>query len=156
MIRSSLHKPAFMYEQSFKPSELEKVKLHQDYNDGTRRTDNCPIFTGAEGVEGLLYVKERFDNSCGILTFDTGVEKFDNFARLLTNNAEQHWTNLTMGIVAGNRSLARFDMEFRRFTLRYSTNHARDHMMQYLRTEAVRKPHNVEVPHHIERLSTMI
>eukprot|EP00957_Ditylum_brightwellii_P210081 15364546-Ditylum_brightwellii.AAC.1 len=55
-----LKQPCIKYEATFKHSDLERIKLSQSYNDGSTRTKKCPIFMGAEGIEGLLYVEERF------------------------------------------------------------------------------------------------
>eukprot|EP00957_Ditylum_brightwellii_P069937 5310857-Ditylum_brightwellii.AAC.1 len=67
------------YEATFKHSNLERIKLAQSYNDGSTCTKKCPIFTGAQGIEGLLYVEERFRGIAQQLNFDTGAKLFNNF-----------------------------------------------------------------------------
>ena len=50
------------YDKKYKTSDLETVTLRQDYDDSSHKKKYCILFTGAEGVKGLLVqVKERFD-----------------------------------------------------------------------------------------------
>eukprot|EP00957_Ditylum_brightwellii_P085015 6464032-Ditylum_brightwellii.AAC.1 len=69
-----LKQPCMTYEATFKHSNLERIKLTQSYNDGSTRSKKCPIFTGAKGIEGLLYVEERFRGIAQQLNFDTGAK----------------------------------------------------------------------------------
>jgi hypothetical protein len=46
-----------------------------------------PIFTGTEGVEGLLHTKERFDQIAGFMHYTTGAELFDNWEQCLSDTA---------------------------------------------------------------------
>eukprot|EP00957_Ditylum_brightwellii_P114730 8748579-Ditylum_brightwellii.AAC.1 len=57
-IAKPLKQPCIEYEMRFKHSDLERVNLSQQYNNRTTKTKKCPVFTGAEGIEGLLYVEE--------------------------------------------------------------------------------------------------
>eukprot|EP00957_Ditylum_brightwellii_P099261 7561038-Ditylum_brightwellii.AAC.1 len=57
-IAKPLKQPCIEYETMFKHSDLECAKLIQLYDSRTTKTKKCPVFTGAEGIEGLLYVKE--------------------------------------------------------------------------------------------------
>ena len=50
------------------------------------------MFTGAEGVEGILVqVKERFDAISGTLDFNTGEELFNNFEEVLQDLGASRW-----------------------------------------------------------------
>ena len=53
----SLKKPCFEYKSSFKTSKFEKVKLKQNFDNGTTKTKECPVFTGEFGIESLLYIE---------------------------------------------------------------------------------------------------
>ena len=64
--RASIHKALITYDKKYKTSDLETVTLRQDC-DGSYKKKYCIVFTGAEGVEGLLQVKERFDAVCNAL-----------------------------------------------------------------------------------------
>eukprot|EP00957_Ditylum_brightwellii_P034972 2650965-Ditylum_brightwellii.AAC.1 len=55
---TSLKELCMKYEPMLKYSDLETVKIKQDYNDGSSKTKMCLIFTGEEGIEGLLFVEE--------------------------------------------------------------------------------------------------
>ena len=50
--RASIHKAVISYDKKYKTSEM--VTLRQDYDDGSHKKKYCMVFTGAEGVEGLL------------------------------------------------------------------------------------------------------
>ena len=84
--RASIHKAVISYDKKYKTSDLETVTLRQDYDDGSHKKKCCIVFTGAEGVEGLLQVKERFDAISETLDFNTGEELFNNFDRCDNNN----------------------------------------------------------------------
>ena len=93
-----LHKPCIPYKKAFKPQQMETVSLRQHMADGRDLKRTCLVFSGNEGVEGLLQMKERFDNICHALQFDTGEELFSNFEQTLTDNAEACWQNLVADI----------------------------------------------------------
>eukprot|EP00957_Ditylum_brightwellii_P102873 7839766-Ditylum_brightwellii.AAC.1 len=66
----------------------------QMYDNGTTKTKKCPVFTGAEGIEGLLYVEEHFRSVERQLEFTTGAELFDKFEEILTDSAEEKWDTI--------------------------------------------------------------
>ena len=74
--RASIHKPVISYDKKYKTRDLETVTLRQDYDNGSHKKKYCILFTGAEGVEGLLQVKERFDTISETLDFNR--RKFDS------------------------------------------------------------------------------
>eukprot|EP00957_Ditylum_brightwellii_P024535 1852232-Ditylum_brightwellii.AAC.1 len=74
-----LKQPRFLYKATFKHSDMEKVKLIQSYDDGITRTKKCPVFSGTEEIERLLYVEERFRSIAKQLTYDDGPSLFNNF-----------------------------------------------------------------------------
>eukprot|EP00957_Ditylum_brightwellii_P050055 3794319-Ditylum_brightwellii.AAC.1 len=82
------------YEAIFKHSNVEKIKLFQNYDDGTTCNKKCPIFTSAEGIEGLLYIEERFREIARQLKFDTGPKLFSNFEEVITNTTEDKWDGI--------------------------------------------------------------
>eukprot|EP00957_Ditylum_brightwellii_P085083 6469184-Ditylum_brightwellii.AAC.1 len=84
-VTKPLKQPCILYETKFKHSDLERVKLVQLHDDGTTKIKKCPVFLGTEGIEGLLYVEERFRSVAQQLHYTTGVEMFDNFKEILTD-----------------------------------------------------------------------
>ena len=143
------------YVSAFKTSELQQVKLTQAYDDGTKRQRECPIFTGHEGVEGLLYVKERFDKLCRYLTYTEGEELFNNFDACLSDNAQEQWENITSELV--DRSVDSFNNAFQRFLRQYCDSRARDDMFDYLtRSDEIQKKHNADCRTHGERIRTLV
>eukprot|EP00957_Ditylum_brightwellii_P057646 4371020-Ditylum_brightwellii.AAC.1 len=91
---ASLKEPCMKYEPTFKHSDLETIKIKQEYDDGSSKTKTCPVFTGEEGIEGLLFMEERFRKIAHQLGYNTGAEFFDNFKNALADNAEMKWDNL--------------------------------------------------------------
>jgi hypothetical protein len=157
LIRAMLFKPYIEYKRAYKPSEMENVTLRQNWADGTSTKRTCPIFTGTEGVEGLLHsTKERFDQITNFMHYTTGAELFDNWEQCLSDTAENRWNNLVTAIVDADRSSARFETDLVNFTRRYATNRARDYMREYLMSTKCNKPHDVECAEHAECLATMI
>eukprot|EP00957_Ditylum_brightwellii_P097050 7390377-Ditylum_brightwellii.AAC.1 len=53
----------------------------------------APVFTGVEGIEGLLFVEEQFQKIARQLCYNTGAEFFDNLEDVLADNAEMKWDN---------------------------------------------------------------
>eukprot|EP00957_Ditylum_brightwellii_P073388 5577231-Ditylum_brightwellii.AAC.1 len=77
-IAKPLKQPGIEYDSKFKHSDLDRVKLAQMCNNGT--TKKCPVFTGAEGIEGLLYVEEHFRSVAPVTRspnqFDRAIKAF--------------------------------------------------------------------------------
>ena len=113
---TDLKPPCILYDTSFKPSNLEKTKLQQDFQEGSRK-QSCPVFTGTHGIEGLLYVEERFRKIASQLQWTDGDELFDNFELILADNAELAWENITSNIPDAQRTPQRFDEALKEFYL---------------------------------------
>lgn len=143
------------YEIGFKREDMDKKKLTQEFNDGTKRTREIAVFTGSEGIEGLMFVYREFEKACVHLEFDTGREKFDNFGMLLSGSAADNWSTLTDNIGVGQMTVALFNQMFREFVLKYCTSDARDLLFDYLRSSDCRKPHDTDVRIHSERIRTL-
>jgi hypothetical protein len=48
------------YKSGFVPSDLGTVKLKQEFQGGSSKDKECPVFSGEHDIEALLYVEERF------------------------------------------------------------------------------------------------
>ena len=124
---------------------METVSLRQRMTDGRDLKRTCLVFSGNEGLEGLLQMKERFDNICHAFQFDTGEELFSNFEQTLTDNAEACWQNLVADIPDARRSdwSAHSDTS----CLRHSTAYCR-HSTGSARSSpaTVRFPHRTDLP----------
>jgi hypothetical protein len=74
----------------------------------------------------------------------------------LSDSTEQYWENIvdTIGNIAG--TVAHFDQCYEALVLRYSHEHARDHMVDYLGSAEVLKSHGTGARHHAERIQTLI
>lgn len=155
--RSSLlsSRSCIRYEVGFKQEEMERVKLVQPMEEGAVRARKCPIFTGAEGVEGLLYVWTRFERAAQYLQYDTGLELFDNWILCLAATAENQWDTLTELIPENERTGVRFQQEINAFVLQYCDSNARDTVIDYLGSSECVKKHDEDVRTHGERIRTI-
>eukprot|EP00957_Ditylum_brightwellii_P045987 3488419-Ditylum_brightwellii.AAC.1 len=85
---SNLKQPCFSYKTKFIHSEMECVKLEMNYDDGTKQMRKCQRFSGKKGIEGLLFVEDRFQSVATQLNFDQGAEFFDNWLEVLVYTTE--------------------------------------------------------------------
>ena len=154
--RISLHKACIGYKRNFKPSEMGSVKLQQNYIDGTSATRVCYVFSGSEGVEGLLHTKDLFDQVCTALQFTEGRELFNSFEQIVSDTAADRWANLVTAIPEADRDAPRFETEWRNFLRLYTTSKGRDYMVEYLNSAEVQKPHDTECNDHAERMKALI
>jgi hypothetical protein len=157
LARTALNLACMRYKPVFKQSEMELVKLTQSWENRTSTSMKTPMLQGSEEIEGLLFAKERFDRVCRRLEFTTGHELFDNFEQILSDSAEQYWENIVDAIGNVARTVARFDQCYKALVLRYSHEHARDHMVDYLvGSTEVLKSHDTGARHYVERVQTLI
>eukprot|EP00957_Ditylum_brightwellii_P124835 9515658-Ditylum_brightwellii.AAC.1 len=133
---------------------MEKIKLFQNYDDGTTRNKKCPIFTGTGGIKGLLYVKERFREIAWQLKFDTGPELFNNFEEAITNTADDKWDGIIGGILPENRDPTKFDESIEKFYLKYCDKQSRDIMLKYLR--GLRQVTKMQSRDHSDRVELLV
>lgn len=143
------------YEIGYKSEDMEKVKLTQEFDDQTKRSRETPVFSGKEGAEGLIYVYKRFKTTAKYLSFDEGVELFDNFGLCLKSTAEENWATLTDEIDDDDKTPEFFEECFHEFLLKYCTHDARDLLIDYLKSPSCKKPHNTDVREHGERIRTL-
>eukprot|EP00957_Ditylum_brightwellii_P107265 8184708-Ditylum_brightwellii.AAC.1 len=73
---ASLKEPCMKYEPTFKHSDLETVKVRQEFDDGSSKTKTCPVFTGKEGIEEILFVEEPFQRIACQFGYNTGARFF--------------------------------------------------------------------------------
>eukprot|EP00957_Ditylum_brightwellii_P052289 3965751-Ditylum_brightwellii.AAC.1 len=133
---------------------MEKVKLIQSYDDGTTRTKKCSVFSGTEGIEGLLYVEERFRSVTKQLTYNDGPSLFNNFEEVLQDTAKDKWENLASQVAEADRDVPCFNEEIKKFYLSYCDNEAKDTMIDYL--DNLKRPTRVTPQQHANCIETMV
>ena len=133
---TTLKQPCMLYEPTFEHHEMEKVKITFVQADGATRSKKVPVFTGKTGIEGLLYVEDRFRNACAAMGATRGQDLFELFKEVVQDTAESTWETIVQRNPA--RSVARFNANIQEFYLHYVDGQARDTMMDYLR--ALRRP----------------
>ena len=85
------------YKSTFEHKELESVKLTMYFDDRTKKTKSCKVFTGEHGIEALLFVEQRFRKIAETFKLDEA-EWFDHFEEVLQDTAEDDWESLTSDI----------------------------------------------------------
>ena len=149
-----VREPCIEYTSKFKHSKLEKVELLQSWDDGTKTKKKCPVFTGEYGIEALLYVEDRFNSICRQLEIVEGEELFDNFAEVVSNQAENKWETLTGNLTPQQKTVARFTQAMGEFYLSYCDEDSRDIMFAYLRK--LKKPYEMAAGEHADRMEVLV
>jgi hypothetical protein len=141
------------YKAKFEHSALEKAKLTQAYDDGSKRQKYCPMFSGKHGLEELLFVEERFRKVANHMEW-TGEELFEHFEEVLIDTAENQWEDIVGDIDDVDRDEEAFENAIKELYLKYCGGDARDVMFEYLKTQC-RKPIGEEPRTHVARLTTL-
>ena len=149
-----IKQPCIKYKATFQHHDLDKVTLMQRYADGATVKKKYQIFTGKEGIEGLLYIEEKFRKISRQLNYDNGEELFDNWDDCLDDSAEEKWDTLVSGIANDQRTVARFNAEMKNYYRRYVDNKARDTLVDYLRN--LKKPVDATPQEYADRKQTLI
>ena len=149
-----VREPCIKYDSKFEHSKLDKVELVQTWDDGTKTKKKCPVFTGDHGIEALLYVEDRFNSICRQLEIVDGEELFDDFAEVVSNQAENKWETLTGNLTAQQKTVDRFQQAIGDFYLSYCDDDSRDTMFAYLRK--FKKPFSVAAGMHADRMEILI
>ena len=126
----------------------------QTSDDGTKSKKKCPVFAGDHDIAALFYVEDRFNSICRQLEIDDGEELFDNFAEVVTNQAENKWETLAGNLTDQQKTVARFEQSIKQFYLSYCDDDARDTMFAYLRK--LQKPYSVAAGIHADRMEILI
>ena len=157
----ALQKPCMEYKPIFVQSEMEKVKLKNTVLEGAARNaeritreKKCPIFTGKEGIEGLLYVERRFEKAATYIGWTTGIQKYSGFEEVLMDTAEDHWENIVGGIAASDRTNERFKESLKQLYLKYCDDDARGTTFKYLR--ALKRPVGEDPQTFADRIETLV
>lgn len=154
-VMTALYEPCMKYKKAYNVADMSETKLKQDWP-GTR-SRMCLVFSGTEGVEGLLQVRECFDAAVASLQLTTGDQHFAAFQQCMTDTAESRWMNVVNNnIPPPPRTIPMFRHVFSLFLKRYCTPMGCDHMVDYLKSTNVTKPHDTSCDEHAERLSTLI
>ena len=129
---TDLKPPCILYDGPFKATDLERVKLTQNFQDETKKGD-CPVFTGVHAIEALLHVEERFRKIARKMQWTSGDELFEKFSEVVADNAEISWDNIIDNIdPATINDTDAFDKALATFYLKYAAQDSRDTMKKYL------------------------
>ena len=135
---STLFPPVISYKMDFKPEEMKTLQLEVTVA-GRKLKSQVPKFTG-DGVESLLYTKQRFDDAMDTQNIDEG-EWQDEFGRTLHGDPSDIWNEvLNEGDVLHqpfDDDEAGFDLAFEFCVKRYMVDQSgRDTLAHALNTRA--------------------
>ena len=69
--------PCIVYDKTYSAeAKWDKVKLSQNFDDGSKRTRTVPVFDGEYGIEALLMVVNKFKKAAAHMEW-TDDELFD-------------------------------------------------------------------------------
>eukprot|EP00957_Ditylum_brightwellii_P166924 12705899-Ditylum_brightwellii.AAC.1 len=129
---SNLKQPCFSYKTKFTHLEIECMKLEMNYDDGTKKMRKCQRLLGKEGIEGLLFVEDRFQSVATQLNFNQGAEFFDNWLEVLVDTAEEKSIMQVSGIAKVDCTIPRFNAEIKKFYRKYCDAEAKDTVFECL------------------------
>jgi hypothetical protein len=148
-----------MYKSNFKISELEKVKLEQSFDDGTKVKVEVPLFTGQQGLEGLVYIVDRFKDACKTLDWVEGTEMFEGFTKVLQGQAYTYWIDEVLKEFSNedHQTLESFEEAVNMMKISFGGGTmARNHILQYIQSNDCKKPRKSTVEEHVRRIVTLI
>ena len=146
--------PCIEYKSSFVKSELETVKLKQDYEDGSYKQYKAPVFNGEGTVECFFYIEERFRHYATKLDWTTGPEMFENFEEILSDTALEKWETRTQEIAIEDYTMELFEQTIQEYLLEFVDPLAKDYMIKYLKS--FHRPVHTKPREHATRMETLI
>ena len=86
--------PLFRLEPDFEESDVKRVKLTENFPDGTKRTRETPLCDG-KSIECIFFCIEEFHEVAKALDWTTsGPKLFDGFRQGLQGVARTKWDNI--------------------------------------------------------------
>ena len=137
--------PCVRYDSVFEIKDVSTVKVQINYQDGSPyQKANCYVYNSDYGAECFIIVKKKFEREMQALNADAD-DYWQKWNSCLDMTAFAAWESQTQGIVAGNRTIARWQMEITAFLRPMATSSGRDHLYAYLRHPNFKKPHDETV-----------
>ena len=167
------HLSCLTLDNQFKKSELDRVSLFVDHPARTETTGRaanqttveipamkkkrtCVVFSGQYGVQELFYVQEAFEDAAFDLKLrDEHIDEY--WLSVLAHGPRQKWNNMWRNNRLSSRvtrkSKAHWEIALQTFRKFYaSSKSARDDVIDYLKSEAVRKPHSISCEAHADKI----
>jgi hypothetical protein len=145
------------YKSTFKISELEKVKLEQHFEDGKVKVE-VPLFMRQQGLEGLVYIVDRFKDDCKELEWSEGEEMFQGFAKILQGQAYSFWCDEVLKkFPQEEQTQENFQDAIDMMKIFFGGGTlARNHILQYIQTNDCKKPRETTVEEYMRRITTLV
>ena len=159
---ATLFPPVISYKMDFKPEDMKTVQLEVTV-DGRKLKSQIPKFTG-DGVEMLLYTKQRFNDAMASQNIDADKWQ-EEFGRTLHRDPGDIWNEVLDGGDALNQPFdedeAGFDLAFEFYVKRYVADpNGRDTLAHALNTRAFRfgleEGGELKVERHVRRIKTVV
>ena len=147
------------YKSTFKVKELEKGKLQQSLEDGSKIEVEVSLYTGQQGLEGLIYIVREFESACKVLDWTKGSEMFEGFTRVLRGQAYIYWIEEVLKAfpTEDNRTSGTFQEAINMLKVFFGGGRfARNRILQYILTDECSKTRESTVKEHVRRIATLV
>jgi hypothetical protein len=145
------------YESTLKISEMSTytIKRYSENNDKIEK--DCLIFTGNEGLEGFVHVYQRFNNACSVFEINDTFEKVELFEKILEDDALLYWNMQIRSDFDNDVTEEIFESAVRKMKIAFGGGEkARDHIIEYMKSDSCRKPKKSTVRDHSRRMQALM
>jgi len=138
-----------------KDDELQTVKVSYTNADEIRMTSKVPCFNGEKHIEFYCRMMLAFNTTMRDWNITTGPQLFKCFTQFVTGPARTSWDLCVQRLTVNQNSIHHFNDTMTLFLNRYCTATARDDLLAYLQSTHARKPKDLDVRNHANRLDVL-
>jgi hypothetical protein len=145
------------YESTLKISEMSTYTIKRYNEDNDKIEKDCLIFTGNEGLEGFVHVYQRFNNACSVFNVEDVFEKTELFEKVPEVDALLYWNTQIRSDFDEHMSEEAFQSALRKMKVAFGGGEkARDHIIEYMKSDSCRKPKKSTVRDHSRRMQALM
>jgi hypothetical protein len=145
------------YESTLKISEMSTYTIKRYNEDNDKIEKDCLIFTGNEGLEGFVHVYQRFNNACSVFEVNDVFEKIELFEKILEDDALLHWNMQIRPDFEDHVTEEAFKNAIKKMKIAFGGGEkARDHIIEYMKSDSCRKPKKATVRDHSRRMQALM
>jgi hypothetical protein len=155
--REDIWESPVKYESTLKISEMSTYTIKRYSEDNEKIERDCLIFTGNEGLEGFIHVYQRFNNACSVFDIVDPRERIDLFEKILEDDALLYWNTQIHFDFSDEITDLEFEAAIKKMRIAFGGGErARDHIIEYMKSEACRKPRKSTVRDHSRRMQALM
>jgi hypothetical protein len=157
--REDIRESPVKYESTLKISDMSTYTIKRYMDDSEKVEKDCLIFTGNEGLEGFVHAYQRFNNACHVFNFDSVEEKIELFEKILEDDALLYWNTQVRPEISDEEEITEehFNVAIKKMKTAFGGGEkARDHIIEYMKSDACRKPRKVTVRDHARRMQAIM